>query len=82
MSLANLWQIFHHGLVQNTAHKQAFCKVRVTYYLQFYFKHHSKLRSQKDWNLQQVFKLNKNPLMMVCLIFYKTDYSNDYYTQQ
>ena len=33
MSLANLWQIFHHGLVQNTAHKQAFCKGHVTYYL-------------------------------------------------
>jgi len=33
MFLANLWQIFHHGLVQNTAHKQAFCKGRVTYYL-------------------------------------------------
>ena len=47
-----------------------------------YFKHHSKLKSQKDWNLQQVFKLNKNPLMMVCLILHKTDYSNDYYTQQ
>ena len=33
LSLANLWQIFHHGLVQNTAHKQAFCKGHVTYYL-------------------------------------------------
>ena len=39
MSLANLWQIFHHGLVQNTAHKQAFCKACVTYHsLQASFK--------------------------------------------
>ena len=33
MSLANLWKFFHHGLVQNTPHKQAFCKGHVTYYL-------------------------------------------------
>ena len=28
------------------------------------------------------FQAEQKPLMMVCLIFYKTDYSNDYYTQQ
>ena len=33
MSFANLWQIFHHELVQSTAHKQAFSKGRVAYYL-------------------------------------------------
>jgi hypothetical protein len=33
MSLANLWKFFHCGLAQNTAHKKAFCKGCVDYYL-------------------------------------------------
>jgi hypothetical protein len=33
MSLANLWQFFHCGLAQNTAHKKAFCKGCVSYHI-------------------------------------------------
>jgi hypothetical protein len=33
MSLADLWQFFHHGPAQNMAHKKAFCKGCVTYHL-------------------------------------------------
>jgi hypothetical protein len=33
MSLADLWNFFHCGPVQNTAHKKAFCKGCVTYHL-------------------------------------------------
>ena len=33
MSLANLWNFFHRGPAQNTAHKKAFCKGCVSYHL-------------------------------------------------
>ena len=33
MSLANLWNFFHQGPAQNTAHMKAFCKGCVNYHL-------------------------------------------------